>query len=184
MSTGWRKIKMYESLVQELENMGLLQTHAVIQWRAGEGEDYPMEGTLETIVFRDFVERGLALPVSEFFYALLQFWRIQLHHLTPQSILHISIFTHLCESFLGILPHFHLFQHFFALVPIPNATKPATAGGCELVLRPESRDEYLAYDPAGKGIEWKKFWFHVGNFESPLPERVPGTPKSMKTGRV
>ena len=136
-----------------------------------------MEGTLETVVFRDFVERGLALPVSEFFYALLQFWGIQLHHLTPQSILHLSIFTHFCEAFLGILPHFHLFQHFFTLVPILNSAKPAIVGGCELVLRPETRDEYLAYDPAGKGAEWKSFWFHVGNFESPLPERVAGAPQ-------
>ena len=30
MSTGWRKSKMYESLVQELENMGLLQAQGVI----------------------------------------------------------------------------------------------------------------------------------------------------------
>ena len=109
-----------------------------------------MEGTLETVMFRDFMERGLALPVFEFFYKLLQFWGIQLHHLTPQSILHLSIFTHFCEAFLGILPHFHLFQHFFFLVPIPNATNPAIVGGCELVLCPETRNEYLAYDPAGK----------------------------------
>ena len=45
------------------------------------------------------------------------------------------------------------------------------------MLRPETRDEYLAYDPAGKGAEWKSFWFHVGNFESPLPERVAGAPQ-------
>ena len=76
LSTGWRKSKMSESAVQELENLGLLQTQGVIRWRAGEGEDYPMEGTLETVVFRDFVEHSLALPGSEFFYALLQFWRI------------------------------------------------------------------------------------------------------------
>ena len=69
--TGWRKSKMSESVVQELENMGLLQSHAVIQWRASEGEDYPMEGTLETVVFRDFMEHGLAFPESEFFYAFL-----------------------------------------------------------------------------------------------------------------
>ena len=75
MSTGWRS-KMSESLVQKLENMGLLQAQGVIQWRAGEGEDYPMEGNLETVMFRDFVERGLALPVSEFFYRVLQFWEI------------------------------------------------------------------------------------------------------------
>ena len=76
-----------------------------------------MEGTLETVMFRDFVECGLALLVSEFFYRLLQFWGIQLHHLTPQSILHLPIFTHFYEAFLGILPYFHLFQHFFILVP-------------------------------------------------------------------
>ena len=60
MSTGWRKIKMSESLVQVLENMGLLQEQGVSQWRAGEGEDYPMEGTLETVMFCDFVEIGRA----------------------------------------------------------------------------------------------------------------------------
>jgi len=181
MSTGWYKSKMSEAAVQELENLGLHQAQGVIQWRAGEGDDYPMEGTLETVVFCDFMERGLALPVSEFFYALLQFWGIQLHHLTPHSILHLSIFTHFCEAFLGILPHFHLFQHFFTLVPISNSTKPAVVGGCELVLRPETRDEYLAYDPSGKGVEWKKFWFHVGNFESPLPERIPGAPQVQES---
>ena len=73
LSTGWRKSKMSESAVQELENLGLLQTQAVIQWRAGEGEEYPMEGTLETVMFCDFVECVLALPVLEFLYALLQF---------------------------------------------------------------------------------------------------------------
>ena len=150
LSTGWRKSKMSQAAVQKLENMGLLQSQAVIQWRAGEGEDYPFEGTLEKIVFRDFVERGFAVPVSKFVHALLHFWGIQLHHLTPQSILHLSIFTHFCEAFLGILPHFHLFQHLFTLVPIPNATNPTVIGGYELVLHPETRDEYLSYDPAGK----------------------------------
>jgi len=144
---------MSELAVQELENMGLLQTQGVIQWRADEGEDYPFEGTLETVMFHDFVERDLAIPMSEFFHALLQFWGIQLHHLTPQSILHLFIFTHFCEAFLGMFPHFHLFQYFFTLVPISNAAKPAVVGGCELVLRPETQDEYLAYDPAGKGTE-------------------------------
>ena len=138
MSTGWRKSKMSESLVQELEKMGLLHEQGVSQWRTGEGEDYPIEGTLETVMFRDFVERGLILPVSEFFYRLLQFWRIQLHHLTPQSILHFSIFTHFCEAFLGILPYFHLFQYFFFLAPIPNATNPTVVSQVlALVLRAE-----------------------------------------------
>ena len=45
------------------------------------------------------------------------------------------------------------------------------------MLCPETRDEYLAYDPSGKGTEWKSFWFHVGNFESLLPERIVGAPQ-------
>ena len=132
-------------------------------------------------MFRDFVECGLTLPVSEFFYRLLQLWGIQLHHLTPQSILHLSIFIHFCEAFLGILPHFHLFQHFFFLVPVPNATNPVVVGGCEFVLCPETRSEYLAYDPVNKGAEWKKFLFHVGNFESPLAERITGAPQVQES---
>ena len=83
LSTGWRKSKMSQAAVQEMENMGLLQSQAVNQWRAGEGEEYPFEGTLETVIFHDFVERGLVVPVSKFFHALLQFWGIQLHHFTP-----------------------------------------------------------------------------------------------------
>ena len=55
LSTGWRKCKMSQAAIQELENMGLLQSQAVIQWRACEGEDYPFKGTLETVIFRDFV---------------------------------------------------------------------------------------------------------------------------------
>ena len=144
---------MFEAAVQELEDMKLLQSRAIIQWRAAEGEDRPYEGTFETVIFRDFVERGLAVPVSDFFHALLRFWGIQLHHLSPQSILHLSIFIHLCEAFLGILPHFHFFQHFFYLRSIPNASKPADVGGAELVLRLESESEYLSYQPSGKGVD-------------------------------
>ena len=90
-------------------------------------------------------------------------------------------FTRFCEAFLGILPHFHLFQHFFFLAPIPNATNPAVVRGCELVLRPETRSEYLAYDPVNKGAKWKKFWFYVRNFESPLLERIAGAPQVQES---
>ena len=76
LSMGWRKSKMSQAAVQEMENMGLLQSQAVNQWHAGEGEEYPFEGTLETVIFHDFVERGLVVPVFEFFHALLQFWGI------------------------------------------------------------------------------------------------------------
>ena len=45
MSTGWRKSKMSELLVQELENMGLLQSQGVIQWRTGGSGSNEAEGS-------------------------------------------------------------------------------------------------------------------------------------------
>ena len=128
---------MSVSDVLELENMKILQSRSIIQWREAKGEDRPYEGTHEIIIFRDFVERSLAIPVLDFLQSLLRIWGIQLHHLNPQSILHLSIFTHLCEAFLGVEPHFHLFQHSFLLCPIPSASKPAEVGDAELVLCPE-----------------------------------------------
>jgi hypothetical protein len=93
----------------------MLQSCTIIQWLPAEGEDRSYESTFETVIFRDFVQCSLAVPVLDFLHALLRFWGIQSHHLTSQSILHLSIFTHLCEAFLVILPHFHFFQHFFYL---------------------------------------------------------------------
>ena len=38
-------------------------------------------------------------------------------NLAPNSFVHMSVFVHLCEAFLGIEPHFDLFLHLFHLKP-------------------------------------------------------------------
>lgn len=43
------------------------------------------------------------------FEGLADYYKIKLIHLNPNSILHITIFTHLCEAFMGIHPSFPLF---------------------------------------------------------------------------
>jgi hypothetical protein len=45
------------------------------------------------------------------------------------------IFVHLCEAFLGIEPHFDLFQYFFHLKPQPSESKIDVVGvlGCSFV---------------------------------------------------
>ena len=75
-------------------------------------KDDPYENTGEIIAFTSYLERGLGFPCSSFFSGLMRYYRIQLHHLTPNSFVHISIFVHLCEDFLGIEPHFELFRFF------------------------------------------------------------------------
>ena len=83
----------------------------------------------EFVAFHSHVLRGLVLPISDFLRGLLHHWRIQVHHLTPNSILHISIFVHLYEAFLGIKPHFDLLQYFFHLKPQPSDSKIDVVGG-------------------------------------------------------
>jgi hypothetical protein len=58
------------------------------------------------VMFFAFLVRGLSLPAHEFLRGLLFVYGVQLHQLTPNSILHIACLITLCESFLGIDPHF------------------------------------------------------------------------------
>jgi hypothetical protein len=68
------------------------------------------DGTNETIVFLTHIERVFGVPASDFLRGLLFFYPIELVHLVPNSITIISTFIHLCEAYLGIAPHFHLWR--------------------------------------------------------------------------
>jgi len=114
---------------------GLLPPKSVIQWRPALGENRPYENMGEIVAFAPYFERGLGLPCSAFFSGLLSYYRIQLHLLTPNSFVHISIFVHLCEAFLGIKPHFELFRFLFHLKPQPDSYELDVVGGAGLQLR-------------------------------------------------
>ena len=105
----WIGSKCSESDLEILVSAGLLLEKSVIQWRPALGEDRRYENTGEIVAFAPYLERGLRFPCSFFFSGLLHYYRIKLHHLTPNSFVHISIFVHLCKAFLGIEPHFELF---------------------------------------------------------------------------
>ena len=101
---------------------------------------------------------------------------VQVHHLTPNSILHISIFVHLCEAFLGNEPHFDLFQYFFHLKPHPNESKVDVVGGAGLQFRQGRKTKYIPYESSDKVIDWKSMWFYIWNLSSSLPLCTPGPP--------
>jgi hypothetical protein len=78
------------------------------------------------VMFFAFLLRGLSLPAHEFLRGLLFVYGVQLHQLTPNSILHIACFITLCESFLGIDPHFLLWRSLFRLCPSVSLSKNLT----------------------------------------------------------
>ena len=103
---GWKSSKCADSHLLDLVGKHLLQPRSMIHWRGSVGESFPREEGDESVVFLPYVLRGLGFPISDFFRGLFFHWGVQVHHLTPSSILHISVFVHLCEAFLGIEPHF------------------------------------------------------------------------------
>ncbi|KAK1616783.1 hypothetical protein QYE76_022300 [Lolium multiflorum] len=60
-----------------------------------------------------YAESDFRHPAHEFLRSLLFFYGIQLWQLTPNSILHLSIFITVCEAFLGINPHWGLWRKIF-----------------------------------------------------------------------
>jgi hypothetical protein len=103
----------YMSVISEpdllhLVETGVLPSKELCSWRISRGVTVPTKDTHEVVVFVLFLIRGLALPVSPFFCGLLDFYDLNLTHLNSNSILQVAIFVHLCEAFLGILPHFGL----------------------------------------------------------------------------
>jgi hypothetical protein len=60
-----------------------------------------------------FYERGFGASSHRFLHLLLQFYGLELYHLTPSGMLHITTFVTLCEVYMGIEAHFDLWNYFF-----------------------------------------------------------------------
>jgi hypothetical protein len=155
---------------------GLLQERNLINWRLALRDPFPMENVDEIVSFCSFSERGLALPTCSFFRGLLYFYGIELQHLNPNSICHISIFIHFCEAFLGIEPHWALFRYLFRMKPQPTAKNPSVIGGAGIQLRQHASDKYISYKFPSNIPGWKQQWFYIANHAPQLPVRSGKSP--------
>jgi hypothetical protein len=124
----------------------------------------------EILMFARFVERGLALPASDFFKGLLGYYGVEYLNLNPNGIFHTAVFVHFCEAFLGIKPHWILFRKFFRFKPQPSATNPRVVGGAGIELREDAADQYLAYKLVDSNTDWKTRWFYITNHHPGLPK--------------
>jgi hypothetical protein len=93
----------------------VLSDREVAGWRPTRGEAFPTPNSNELVVFTGFFLQGFGILVHPFLLGLLEYYEISLCNLGPNSILRVTVFIHFCEAYLGILPHFNLFRHFFCL---------------------------------------------------------------------
>ena len=139
---------------------GVLPDRATAGWRPALGESFPMPHTDEVVVFEDYFWSGLGFPVHPFLRDLLEFWVVSLCNLHPNTILHISIFIHFCEAYLGILPHLNLFYHLFWLMK-KGGGGSKVVGGVYLQLRDGMADEYLTVPLSMSLKGWNARWFYM-----------------------
>jgi hypothetical protein len=91
--TVWEVSTVTEEQIQSLADRVLLRPKSQVGWRPAAGEEFPTEGTGETIVFLAHIKCGFGVPTDDFLRELLHFYRIELVHLVPNSITIISTFS-------------------------------------------------------------------------------------------
>ena len=137
---------MTEDQLRELVSDGLLQSKGFADWKAPGEHQVPIPGLGEIILFISFIRARLCLPAFTFLHRFLGYFGISLNHLAPNAILHLSVFVHLCETFLGIPPSLSLFRHFFLLKPQPRHEDTNVLGGCGIQFRQGFKSKFFDYD--------------------------------------
>jgi hypothetical protein len=82
----------------------------------------------------------------------------------PNFILYIVCFITLCESFLGIDPHWVLWKSYFPLRPSVSLAKNPKLGGVVVFVRSESH--YLEFNMAQSVQGWRNKWFYIKDQKS------------------
>ena len=105
---------MRESVLEAFAMKGFLPPKEVAHWRAPIGEDFPRPWADKVVSFLAFYERGLGYPMHGFLRGLLNEWGLELQHLNPTGVLHVTGFVTVCKAFLRMEPHMDFFWWLFS----------------------------------------------------------------------
>ncbi|KAK1662906.1 hypothetical protein QYE76_051065 [Lolium multiflorum] len=153
---GVGKIKVSNQDVNLLKRLGLMkkERHPLPQ-----GESYPNPPMEYRVSFVDHLIRGLSAPIHDFLRGLLFVYGIQLHQLTPNSILHVSIFITLCECFLGVAPNWALWKRLFCLRRNGSHNTTYNIGGVVICVRNDVDYFDVKFPDSVQG--WRRRWLYI-----------------------
>jgi hypothetical protein len=157
VSTSWVPSEFEQSDLTKAQENGFLIGDDQVIFPSTERVPNPPSGY--QVMFLAFLLRGLSFPAHELLRGLLFVYGVQLHQLTPNSILHIACFVTLCESFLGIEPHWILWKFLFCLRPSVSLSKKPELGGAIVSVHAEAH--YLEFNMAALVKGWRKKWFYI-----------------------
>ncbi|KAK1679802.1 hypothetical protein QYE76_040650 [Lolium multiflorum] len=153
----WERSKVTNQDVNLLKRLGLMKKEDAIRFPSE--ESYPNPPMEYRVSFVDHLIRGLSTPIHDFLRGLLFVYGIQLHQLTPNSILHISIFITLCECFLGITPNWILWKRIFCLRRNGSHNTTYNIGGVVICVRTDVDYFDVKFPDSVQG--WRRRWLYI-----------------------
>ncbi|KAK1678252.1 hypothetical protein QYE76_039100 [Lolium multiflorum] len=153
----WERSKISNQDINMLKRLGLMTKEDAIRFPSE--ESYPKPPMEYRVSFVDHLIRGLSTPIHDFLRGLLFVYGIQLHQLTPNSILHISIFITLCECFLGIPPNWALWKRIFCLRRNGSHNVTYNIGGVVICVRTDVDYFDVKFPDSVQG--WRKKWLYI-----------------------
>ena len=144
----------------------------------------PEEG--ERAVFCSHCLCGIGLPASAFFRSFLDFYQLQPHHLTPNTVVLLSAFVTLCEAYLGVLPTLELWGEFFqSKLGTRMQGVPAPSGAFIAMRRTAADNPFPVITLIQSVKRWQKSYFYVKNVTPQgdyvnLPAYVAGPPAGRR----
>jgi hypothetical protein len=166
------RIGVTQEHMQNLMSQGYMTVVELVTYHVPKDPASPAPTGGYIMVCVAFYEWGFGVPSHRFLCLLLQFYGLELHHLTPSGILHIAVFVTLCEAYMGIEPHFDLWNYFFRAWLWPGSDAEAVVwGSVDIFVRSGSGiDPYFCFPMSDPLIGCRKVWFFLRNdVDAPLP---------------
>ncbi|KAK1667824.1 hypothetical protein QYE76_055983 [Lolium multiflorum] len=153
----WERSKISNQDMNLLKRLGFTKKKDAL--RFPHEESYPKPPIEYRVSFVDHLICGLSPPIHEFLRGLLFVYGLQLHQLTPNSILHVSIFITLCECFLGVQPNWALWKRIFCLRRNGSHGVAYNIGGVVICVRSDVDYFDVKFPDSVQG--WRKRWLYV-----------------------
>jgi hypothetical protein len=102
-------------------------------------------------------------------WALLHYYKVELHHLAPNSISQAAIFMAVCEGYLGMEPHWNLWLHLFKAEHFTKKAgergvwRAVHAGSCTLQVWVGRGEQYIPTQLISSNSGWDDRWFYLCN---------------------
>ena len=112
------------------------------------------------------VARGFSLPPSAFLIEILDHYGLQLHNITPNSLLYISGFVALFEGYLGLAPRLDFFQHCFGVKRQTVNKELLVAGSTSFNMRRDI-DWYPQVPIVDSAKGWASTFFYCNDVAPP-----------------